>query len=168
GSLPATVKILGYFLPPSSEVVTTRGRGGEEFWETLRTPARQRRSREYPMAVLIDRGSASASELTAGTLQDLDRATVVGEVSYGKGSVQNILPMGNGTALRLTIATYHTPSGATPHLTGIQPDLPVDLSEEDRENFELSLHRDSLTPALRQKLESWKDPVLTTALQSLP
>jgi len=163
GSLPATVRILGLFLPPSTEVVTTRGRDTED-QEPLTTPERQRRKRDYPIAVLIDRMSASASELTAGALQDLDRATVIGEASYGKGSVQNIIPMGGGTALRLTIATYHTPSGKTPHLTGVTPDVEIPMDDALRENFELSLRKDALTPEQQALLKDWKDPVIEAAL----
>lgn len=166
GSLPATVKILGYFLPPSTEVVTTRGRGGEAQGDPLKTPERQRRKRDYPITILIDRMSASASELTAGALQDLKRATVIGETSYGKGSVQNIIPMGGGTALRLTIATYHTPSGETPHLKGITPDVPIEFTDELHEMIALSLRRDTLTPRESAKLKDWTDPIIKAALET--
>ncbi|MEP4078680.1 S41 family peptidase [Haloferula sp.] len=166
GSLSATVKILGFFLPPSTEVVTTRGRGSEIDEEPLKTPDRQRRKRDYPIGVVIDRNSASASELTAGALQDLKRATIIGETSYGKGSVQNIIPMGGGTALRLTIATYHTPSGNTPHLKGITPDVEIEFTDDLREKFAMSVRRDQLTPEESAKLENWEDPVIKAALQS--
>lgn len=159
GDLAETVKILGLFLPPSTAVVTIRGRD-EASNETLKTPERQRRKRDYPVSVLIDRMSASASELTAGALQDLKRATIIGEQSYGKGSVQNIIPTGGGTALRLTIATYHTPSGNTPHRKGITPDIPVAISEEDRANFTKRCHIDTLGPEERKLLEVWQDPVM--------
>jgi len=165
GDLHQTVQILGLFLPPETPVVTTLGRGGEAQGEPLKTPARQRRKRDYPMNVIIDRMSASAAELTAGALQDLKRATIVGETSYGKGSVQNIVPMGGGTALRLTIATYHTPSGRTPHRTGIEPDVEVILPEADRERLALSYRRDSLTPEEAKQLEGWEDPGLKAALK---
>lgn len=165
GSLPATVRILGLFVPPETEVVTTRGRQIEP--EALTTPERQRRKREYPIAVLVDRMSASASELTAGALQDLDRAEVVGETSYGKGSVQNIIGMGGGTALRLTIATYHTPSGKTPHLTGVTPDIAIGMTDEIREKTALSFRRDTLTPEEAAKLGDWNDPVLEAAVEAL-
>jgi carboxyl-terminal processing protease len=163
GDLNETVKILGLMVPPGTAVVTTRGRA-EAANETLKTPERQRRKREYPVTVLIDRMSASASELTAGALQDLKRAKVAGELSYGKGSVQNIIPMGGGTALRLTIATYHTPSGNTPHRKGITPDVPVTISDKDRENFLKRCRMDSLAPEEKKEIEAWEDPVMKAAL----
>ena len=163
GDLGETVKILGLFLPPNTAVVTTRGREGESA-EPLKTPDRQRRRRDYPMVVLLDRMSASASELTAGALQDLKRATVIGEVSYGKGSVQNIIPLGGGTALRLTIATYHTPSGNTPHRKGITPDVVVTIDDASRANFLKRCQLSALPPEEKQKVEAWDDPVMTAAL----
>jgi carboxyl-terminal processing protease len=166
GDLHQTVQILGYFLPPSTPVVTTQGRGGEVQGDPLKTPDRQRRKREYPIKVLIDRMSASASELTAGTLQDLKRATIVGETSYGKGSVQNIVPMGGGTALRITIATYHTPSGNTPHRRGITPDIKVEMSDADRSKLQLSYREESLTPEEKKQLEGWQDPGLKSAKEA--
>ena len=122
---------------------------------------------KYPAIVVIDRNSASASELVSGALQDLERATIVGETSYGKGSVQNISGLDGGTALRLTIAKYHTPSGRTPYEVGITPDTPVEISEEDRANFELWKRREAATPADREKLANWTDPVLAAALEAL-
>ncbi|MCW1887605.1 S41 family peptidase [Luteolibacter flavescens] len=163
GDLHQTVQILGFFLPPNTAVVTTQGRGGEVQGEPLKTPERQRRKREYPINVLIDHMSASASELTAGALQDLKRAVIVGETSYGKGSVQNIIPMGGGTALRLTIATYHTPSGKTPHRTGITPDVKVNFTDADREKLALSYRRAALTADEAKQLEGWQDPGLKAA-----
>lgn len=166
GDLNETVKILGLFLPPGTAVVTTRGRDGESA-EPMKTPERQRRKRDYPVTVLIDRMSASASELTAGALQDLKRATIVGEVSYGKGSVQNIIPMGGGTALRLTIATYHTPSGNTPHRKGITPDVIVPMDETTQKNFLKRCVIDSLSPEERKIIEEWKDPVMDAAIGAM-
>ena len=143
GLLTAAVSILGEFLPPSTEVVFTRGRNPEHTSPAMKTPERKRRNRSYPVAVLLDRDSASASELVAGALQDLARATIVGETSYGKGSVQRVMPMGNA-ALKLTIATYHTPSGRTPQESGIIPDVEVSISDEDRANLRRQRRRDSL------------------------
>jgi carboxyl-terminal processing protease len=165
GSLDETVRILGLFVPPSTTVVTTRSRSEKP--QELKTPDRQRRKRDYPIAVLIDRMSASASELTAGALQDLKRATIVGELSFGKGSVQNIVPMGGGTALRITIATYHTPSGRTPHRVGIKPDLPVESTDADRDNFEKKVRIDSLDVNERKQVDAWNDPVLSKGADTL-
>lgn len=166
GDLGETVKILGLFLPPSTSVVTTQGRDGQ-IGDALKTPDRQRRKRDYPIVVLVDRMSASASELTSGALQDLKRAKVIGEQSYGKGSVQNIIPMGGGTALRLTFAHYHTPSGRTPHGVGITPDVVVPFSDEDRACFGLYQRRATLKPEEASRLEKWKDPVMAAALKAL-
>jgi carboxyl-terminal processing protease len=166
GDLHETVKILGLFLPPGTAVVTTRGREGESA-EPMKTPDRQRRKRDYPMVVLVNRMSASASELTAGALQDLKRAKVVGETSYGKGSVQNIIPMGGGTALRLTIATYHTPSGNTPHMKGIAPDLVVVIDDANRANFIKRCQATSLPAEEQKSIEAWEDPVMVTAINGL-
>jgi carboxyl-terminal processing protease len=165
GDLHETVAILGLFVPPGTTVVTTRSRDGSE--EPMKTPDRQRRKRDYPIAVLIDRMSASASELTSGALQDLKRATIIGELSYGKGSVQHIISMGGGTALRVTVATYHTPSGRTPHKVGITPDAVLKIDDTDRENFEKSTRADTLTAEEKQKLAAWNDAVLKKAEQVL-
>jgi carboxyl-terminal processing protease len=164
GDLNETVKILGLFLPPGTAVVTTRGREGESA-DPMKTPDRQRRKRDYPLVLLLDRMSASASELTAGALQDLKRATIVGEVSYGKGSVQNIIPTGGDTALRLTIATYHTPSGNTPHRKGITPDVPVVIDETCRANFIKRCQTDALGPDDRKVIEAWDDPVMAAGVK---
>lgn len=165
GDLHETVKILGLLVPPDTAVVSVRERGKPE--EFLKTPERQRRQRNYPVAVLVDRNSASASELTAGALQDLKRAKIIGEKTYGKGSVQNIIPMGNGTALRLTIATYHTPSGNTPHLKGITPETIIAFTDADRENFRKAGRISSLTPDEKSALEKWQDPAILSAVGAL-
>lgn len=167
GLLHSSVAILGEFVPPSTEVVFTKGRNPAHNSPPMKTPDRKRKKREYPIAVLVDRGSASASELVSGALQDLKRATIVGETSYGKGSVQQIMPQAGGTALRLTIAKYHTPSGRTPHEVGITPDVVVEITDQDRENLKLFHRRDNLTPVEAKTLKAWTDPVIKAALKAL-
>jgi carboxyl-terminal processing protease len=89
-------------------------------------------ARGLPVIVLVDSGTASASEIVAGALQDHHRAIIMGERSFGKGSVQSILPMGPRSALRLTTARYYTPSGHSVQEGGIRPDLAVpQLSDPD-------------------------------------
>lgn len=85
---------------------------------------------EIPLVVLVNERSASASELVAGALQDRDRATIVGETTYGKGTMQNLFPLDNGGGLQLTIARWLTPSGRWLHESGVQPDLIVEQSGE--------------------------------------
>lgn len=109
GLLEAAVDIVGNFVPKGTEVLRTRGKDAstEKIYKTTRTPIFP----DIPLAVLIDGGSASASEITAGALQDLDRAVLVGSRSYGKGLVQSTLPMPYDGLLKVTIAKYYIPSG---------------------------------------------------------
>jgi carboxyl-terminal processing protease len=132
GLVDSAVAVCGEFLPEGTVVVTTEGRVASQNPPPFRTPARNgREPRKYPIAVLINQGSASASELTAGALQDLKRAIVVGTTSFGKGSVQTILPMKNGAAMRLTTAKYYTPSHRTIHEAGVEPNIISALTSEE-------------------------------------
>jgi carboxyl-terminal processing protease len=100
-----------------------------------------------PIAVLVNSGTASAAEIVAGALKDTGRAVVVGETTFGKGSVQTLFRLREGEALRLTTAHYYTPGGAIIHEKGIEPQVQVIVSPEDEANVQLQrLRRDLAEP----------------------
>ncbi|TNE26339.1 MAG: S41 family peptidase [Bacteroidetes bacterium] len=109
GLLSEAINVANLFIPKNTEVVSTRGRLPEldQVYRTLNDPF----DTEMPLTVLIDRGSASASEIVAGTIQDLDRGIVIGQRSFGKGLVQQSRPLSYGAQVKITIAKYYTPSG---------------------------------------------------------
>jgi carboxyl-terminal processing protease len=125
GLLTAAVEVTEKFLDDGKLVVYTEGRIRNQ---NMRFSAHAKRAiTDVPMVVLVNQGSASASEIVAGALQDYNRATVIGTQSFGKGSVQTIIPLSDGSGLRLTTAKYFTPKGRTIHGTGITPDIVVEL-----------------------------------------
>lgn len=113
GLLDQAVEVVDRFVPGGTLVVSTRGRMKGSDQKLFSSTGKHEGT--WPMVVLIDRGSASASEIVAGALQDLDRALVVGETSFGKGSVQNLFPLRTGGAIKLTTGRYYTPSGRSIH-----------------------------------------------------
>jgi len=132
GSLDEAVALSDLFLS-DGQIVSQRGRArGESITYDAETVFRGDIAEGLPIVVLIDAGSASASEIVAGALQDHRRAVVMGERSFGKGSVQSLLPLGNDAALKLTTARYYTPSGHSVQEGGIKPDIRVpQLSDPD-------------------------------------
>ncbi len=156
GLLNAAVGVAGAFLPPKTLVTSTDGRlpdskhefrvqtddylrGSDDYLKNLPADARK-----VPIVVLINGGSASASEIVAGALQDHKRAVLMGTTSFGKGSVQTVMPLPGNTAIKLTTARYFTPSGRSIQAKGIEPDIVVEetangassqrLHEADLEN----------------------------------
>lgn len=164
GLLNQAVAVSAAFLPKDALVVYTDGRTpdarmrltasrenylrgrGEDYFKELPAGVKN-----VPMVVLVDGGTASASEIVAGALQDHKRATVMGTATFGKGSVQTILPIGNSAGLKLTTARYYTPSGRSIQAKGIEPDIAIDDGRDSGNRIrEANLERHLETPAVGQ------------------
>jgi carboxyl-terminal processing protease len=152
GLLYASIEI-ARMLMDEGDIVSTVDRRGE----LDRQRANNRALTDKPMVVLIDGGSASASEILSGALQDNERALLVGSKSFGKGLVQSVRGVGNGSGLAVTIAKYFTPDGRDINHEGIEPDVKVDLSEAQREELRKE----------RTKIGTLDDPQYAKALEVL-
>ena len=137
GLLTQAINITDFFLD-DGEIVSTKGR---RISETRKFFARQGDGvNGKPIIILINNGSASASEILAGALKDHKRAIILGENSYGKGSVQSIIPLNNGGGIRLTISKYYLPSGKSISEVGVTPDI---LVEEFGDDFKINSEKDN-------------------------
>lgn len=126
GALDQAIKVASMFIK-EGKIVSVKGRDGKE-------KVSKREGKYYgdfPLTILVNGGSASASEIVAGAVKDNKRGMLVGEKTFGKGSVQTLLPLPDGDGIKLTIAKYYTPSGVSIHGKGIEPDVPV----EDKEYY---------------------------------
>ena len=127
GLLGSAVDVCGEFLEPNTLIVSTEGRTPSREYRTASTSTSQR---EYPIVVLTNYASASGSEIVAGALKDLGRALLVGETTFGKGSVQSVVSLPDGSAARLTTAKYFTPSRKLIHEHGVSPHIRATLTRE--------------------------------------
>ncbi|MGO9566798.1 MAG: S41 family peptidase [Desulfomonilaceae bacterium] len=171
GLLDQAWKVASLFLQKGDLIVYTDGRLKDQQMEFKGTSTGTHY--EFRLAVLINEGSASASEIVAGALQDHDRAVIFGTKSFGKASVQTIIPLGDETGLRLTTAYYYTPKGRHIQKTGIVPD--VDMKAEVKKQREREA-QEEMKPenkdnakrrSLREKVDPETDPVLKKALEWL-
>ena len=146
GLLDAAIDVCNQFFEKGELIVYTQGRTPESR-ETFNADGAHVR-RTYPVAILVNDGTASAAEIVSGAMKDTKRAVIVGEKTFGKGSVQSILDLDNGEGLRLTTSRYYTPSGITIHEKGIQPHVEVEMSADDEAKLRLQQARPDLsTPA---------------------
>ncbi len=172
GLLDQAWKVAGLFLEKGALIVYTDGRTKDQQTEFRATGAGKHY--KFKIAVLINEGSASASEIVTGALQDHDRALIFGTKSFGKASVQTIIPLGSETGLKLTTAYYYTPKGRHIQKIGIVPD--VDMKEEVKKQQQQQAEEEAKPenkekpnrrPFLRDKVDPKKDPVLEKALEWL-
>ena len=170
GLLDQAVKVCEKFLAQGELIVTTEGRRKSE--NSMHKSSGRYARPELPLVVLVNEFSASASEIVAGCMQDLKRAKIVGKKTFGKGSVQKILPLTGqeGSALRLTTAKYYTPSHKVIHGKGIQPDFKISMSRTDEELLFLSRTpggMDMIDKDRREEVKNFKDPQLVKAMEIL-
>lgn len=168
GLLDQAVKVCEKFLPKKALVVSTEGRS-PGMRQEFRAEGRNL-YQKLPMVVLVNGSSASASEIVAGCLQDVGRAFILGEQTFGKGSVQSILPMPDGSALKLTTAKYYTPSHKVIHEKGITPDSVVAMTVEEEEALYLKRvpgALENLEDERRERVKNAKDLQLDRAVDYL-
>ena len=140
GLLNVAVDVSSQFLPPKKLVVYIKGRSGDKI--EYFTDANAKSYVDLPMVVLVNQGSASASEIVAGALKDWNRAVIIGVQTFGKGSVQTLIPLSDGSGLRLTTAKYYTPSGVSIQSVGITPDIVVKLEAKDGKGITVIREKD--------------------------
>ena len=158
GLLDQAVRVADLFLAEGT-IVSVAGRAGSTVeHETAHKPGTWL---GFPMVVVVDRGSASAAEIVAGALQDHNRASVIGETTYGKGSVQTFMDLKDGSGLKLTTSRYYTPSGQTLQGAGITPDIAVDPTETGTGGSAGS----AINATLADRLE--RDPSLSLAVETI-
>ena len=166
GLLNSAVDVCAQFLPPNTKVVSTQGRVASQQREYA-TSGTARQRPQFPMAVLVNEGSASGSEIVAGALKDLRRAILVGETTFGKGSVQNVVQLPDGSALRFTTAKYYTPSKQVIHGNGVAPNIRVPMTAEQARALATSRGIENAKPEQEKNFIRSKDPQMLRAIDAL-
>ncbi len=169
GLLDVAVNVVELFVPDGELVVFTKGR--HEMMNEEWYAENSGQTYNFPLVILVNPGSASASEIVAGALKDSGRGKLVGEKTFGKGSVQSILPLSAKTGLKLTTAKYYTPGGYVIHENGIEPDVVVELSPKEEERLYIQRSRLKSMPleefVERYEFEPIEDKQLETAKRLL-
>jgi carboxyl-terminal processing protease len=165
GLLNSAVDVCAQFLPPSTTVVSTQGRAASQEREYTTSSSAKERP-HFPLAVLVNEGSASGAEIVAGALKDLKRAILVGETTFGKGSVQNVLQLPDGSALRFTTAKYYTPGKQVIHGNGVTPTIPVPMTAEQEHALFVARNTDPKTEEEKGLIRS-RDPQMLRAVDAL-
>jgi carboxyl-terminal processing protease len=165
GLLNSAVDVCAQFLPPDTTVVSTQGRAASQEREYT-TPSTAKERPHFPLAVLVNEGSASGAEIVSGALKDLKRAILVGETTFGKGSVQNVLQLPDGSALRFTTAKYYTPGKQVIHGNGVTPNIPVPMTAEQEHALFVSRNSDAKTEDEKTLIRS-RDPQMLRAIDAL-
>jgi carboxyl-terminal processing protease len=166
GLLNVAVDVCAQFLPPNTKVVSTQGRVASQQHDYATSGATKERPR-FPLAVLVNEGSASGSEIVAGALKDLRRAVLVGETTFGKGSVQNVVQLPDGSALRFTTAKYYTPSKQVIHGNGVVPNIRVPMSVEQERALFAMRNAENMKAEEERSLIKSKDPQMMRAIDAL-
>ena len=166
GLLNSAVDVCAQFVPPGTTVVSTQGRAASQQSEYATSSSSKQRPR-FPMAVLVNEGSASGAEIVAGALKDLNRAILVGETTFGKGSVQNVMQLPDGSALRITTAKYYTPSKQVIHAQGVTPNIRVPISAEQERALFSARSTENLKPEEEKALIKAKDTQMMRAIDAL-
>ena len=144
GLLDAAIDVCDQFFEKDELIVYTQGRTPESRESFKAEGSHQHRT--YPVAILVNGGTASAAEIVSGAMRDTKRAVIVGEKSFGKGSVQSVIELQNGEGLKLTTARYYTPSGVTIHEKGIMPQVEIEVSPDDEARLRSQQARSELGP----------------------
>lgn len=167
GLLTAAVDVAGEFLPSGSLVAYTEGRSAAAERRYL-APGKAHKARSYPVAVLVNGSSASGAEIVAGALKDTGRALLVGETTFGKGSVQSVISLPDGSAVRLTTAKYYTPGKQLIHEKGVVPHIRATMSSDDEARL-LALRRQDELPENSKNKETgeFEDVPLERAVDAL-
>ena len=166
GLLNSAVDVCGQFLPPNTKVVSTQGRVPSQQHD-YSTSAVNKPRPNFPMVLLINEGSASGAEIVAGALKDLRRAVLVGETTFGKGSVQNVLQLPDGSAVRFTTAKYYTPSRQVIQGNGVTPNIRVIMTAEQERALYALRNTGDVKPDDEINIIKTKDPQTLRAIDAL-